>query len=317
MSEIFRPAARQQAKPCAAAKQAPGVAAKLRLSGARAGGCLRLPPAHTEQHSARRRVCRQGPRQSLGPNSARQRPCAHLGVALCRSKACPAQGTRVMTAKMVAVGYAASLPITEERSLFEFETTVPQPGERDLLVRVQAVSVNPGRRQVAHAQAGNTDRASHSWMGRGRHRRGGWPRLQPVQARRPRLLRRQHQPSRNQRALPPGRRTHRRAQAEIAQLRRGGSAALDHHHRLGAAVRSDRGEARRGGGSPLAPDRRRRWRGRLDRHPARTQAHRPLHHSHRLAPANASLGAQPRRTACDRPQQALCSTTEGGRLPYG
>ena len=48
-----------------------------------------------------------------------------------------------MTAKMMAVGYAASLPITDERSLFEFETPVPQPGTRDLLVRVQAVSVNP------------------------------------------------------------------------------------------------------------------------------------------------------------------------------
>jgi zinc-binding alcohol dehydrogenase family protein len=48
-----------------------------------------------------------------------------------------------MTAKMVAVGYAASLPITEERSLFEFETAVPTPGDRDLLVRVKAVSVNP------------------------------------------------------------------------------------------------------------------------------------------------------------------------------
>lgn len=48
-----------------------------------------------------------------------------------------------MTAKMMAVGYAASLPITDERSLFEFETPVPQPGARDLLVRVQAVSVNP------------------------------------------------------------------------------------------------------------------------------------------------------------------------------
>ena len=44
---------------------------------------------------------------------------------------------------MVAVGYAASLPITEERSLFEFETPIPHPGERDLLVRVKAVSVNP------------------------------------------------------------------------------------------------------------------------------------------------------------------------------
>ena len=48
-----------------------------------------------------------------------------------------------MTAKMMAVGYAASLPITDERSLFEFQTPVPQPGVRDLLVRVQAVSVNP------------------------------------------------------------------------------------------------------------------------------------------------------------------------------
>jgi zinc-binding alcohol dehydrogenase family protein len=48
-----------------------------------------------------------------------------------------------MTAKMRAVGYAASLPVTEERALFEFETAVPQPGSRDLLVRVQAVSVNP------------------------------------------------------------------------------------------------------------------------------------------------------------------------------
>src|SRR5262249_31072560 len=48
-----------------------------------------------------------------------------------------------MAAKMVAVGYAASLPINEERSLFEFETPKPQPGNRDLLVRVKAVSVNP------------------------------------------------------------------------------------------------------------------------------------------------------------------------------
>jgi zinc-binding alcohol dehydrogenase family protein len=48
-----------------------------------------------------------------------------------------------MTAKMVAIGYAASLPISDSRSLFEFETPVPQPQGRDLLVRVQAVSVNP------------------------------------------------------------------------------------------------------------------------------------------------------------------------------
>src|SRR5215510_7842637 len=48
-----------------------------------------------------------------------------------------------MGAKMAAVGYALSLPITEERSLFEFETTRPRPEGRDLLVSVKAVSVNP------------------------------------------------------------------------------------------------------------------------------------------------------------------------------
>jgi zinc-binding alcohol dehydrogenase family protein len=48
-----------------------------------------------------------------------------------------------MTAKMVAIGYAASLPISDNRSLFEFETPVPRPQDRDLLVRVAAVSVNP------------------------------------------------------------------------------------------------------------------------------------------------------------------------------
>jgi zinc-binding alcohol dehydrogenase family protein len=48
-----------------------------------------------------------------------------------------------MAAKMLAVGYAASLPITEERSLFEFEAPVPEVSGRDLLVRVKAVSVNP------------------------------------------------------------------------------------------------------------------------------------------------------------------------------
>jgi NADPH:quinone reductase len=48
-----------------------------------------------------------------------------------------------MTAKMMAVGYAASLPITEQRSLFEFETPVPKPAGRDLLVRVAAIAVNP------------------------------------------------------------------------------------------------------------------------------------------------------------------------------
>ena len=48
-----------------------------------------------------------------------------------------------MTGKMEAVGYAASLPIADERSLFDFETDVPAPKGKDLLVRMRAVSVNP------------------------------------------------------------------------------------------------------------------------------------------------------------------------------
>jgi len=44
---------------------------------------------------------------------------------------------------MKAVGYLRSLPVDDERSLFDFETDVPRPEGRDLLVEVQAISVNP------------------------------------------------------------------------------------------------------------------------------------------------------------------------------
>ena len=103
---------------------------------------------------------------------------------------------------------------------------------------------------------------------------------------------------------------------EIAELRRGRGAAADHDHGLGAAVRPDRREARRGGRSPLPAHRRRRGRRRLDRHSARAQAHRSLRHRHRLAPGNADLGAQPRCAPCHRPQQAVRSAAESGGLPW-
>jgi zinc-binding alcohol dehydrogenase family protein len=45
--------------------------------------------------------------------------------------------------EMKAIGYAESLPISHERSLFEFETRKPEPGARDLLVRIHAVGMNP------------------------------------------------------------------------------------------------------------------------------------------------------------------------------
>lgn len=44
---------------------------------------------------------------------------------------------------MKAVGYDTPLPITDERALIDLELPEPQPEDRDLLVRVQAVSVNP------------------------------------------------------------------------------------------------------------------------------------------------------------------------------
>lgn len=44
---------------------------------------------------------------------------------------------------MKAIGYADSLPITEKAALQDITLPDPVPGERDLLVEVQAVSVNP------------------------------------------------------------------------------------------------------------------------------------------------------------------------------
>ncbi|RTL93523.1 zinc-binding alcohol dehydrogenase family protein [Ancylobacter aquaticus] len=55
---------------------------------------------------------------------------------------------------MKTIGYTQSLPISEERALFDFETATPTPGPRDLLVRVKAVSVNPVDTKVRMRRAG-------------------------------------------------------------------------------------------------------------------------------------------------------------------
>ena len=44
---------------------------------------------------------------------------------------------------MKAVGFKRSLPIDEEQSLFNFETETPKPDNRDILVKIKAISVNP------------------------------------------------------------------------------------------------------------------------------------------------------------------------------
>ncbi|MGC4747258.1 zinc-binding alcohol dehydrogenase family protein [Micromonospora sp. DT201] len=48
-----------------------------------------------------------------------------------------------MTDSMQVVGYRSSLPIDNPESLVDAEVGVPVPGPHDLLVRVEAVSVNP------------------------------------------------------------------------------------------------------------------------------------------------------------------------------
>ena len=45
--------------------------------------------------------------------------------------------------KMKAIGFKTSLPIDKEDSFIEFETPKPVPGAHDLLVKIEAVSVNP------------------------------------------------------------------------------------------------------------------------------------------------------------------------------
>ncbi|MFB7665399.1 zinc-binding alcohol dehydrogenase family protein [Kitasatospora sp. NPDC056138] len=56
---------------------------------------------------------------------------------------------------MRAVAYRRSLPIDDAESLLDVELPVPEPGPRDLLVRVEAVAVNP----VDHKVRQNADPA--------------------------------------------------------------------------------------------------------------------------------------------------------------
>ena len=58
---------------------------------------------------------------------------------------------------MKAVGFKRSLPIDEERSLFNFETNTPKPGKRDILVKIRAIAVNPVDYKVRQNSAKNAE----------------------------------------------------------------------------------------------------------------------------------------------------------------
>lgn len=58
---------------------------------------------------------------------------------------------------MKAIGYIESLPVSDERSLFEFEAAKPAPGPHDLLVQVRAISVNPVDTKVRMRRQGSKE----------------------------------------------------------------------------------------------------------------------------------------------------------------
>ena len=55
---------------------------------------------------------------------------------------------------MLAVGFHRSLPISDPDSLLDVELADPEPQENDLLVEIEAISVNP-----ADAKAENSNRS--------------------------------------------------------------------------------------------------------------------------------------------------------------
>jgi len=57
---------------------------------------------------------------------------------------------------MKAIGFKTSLPITENKSFIEFETPVPTPAGRDILVKINAISVNPVDYKIRQNSAKDT-----------------------------------------------------------------------------------------------------------------------------------------------------------------
>ena len=57
---------------------------------------------------------------------------------------------------MKAIGFKTSLPISSPDSFTEFETSIPNPSGRDLLVKIQAVSINPVDTKIRQNAAKDT-----------------------------------------------------------------------------------------------------------------------------------------------------------------
>lgn len=66
---------------------------------------------------------------------------------------------------MKAVGFKKSLPIEEDNSLIDFETDIPELKERDILVRIKAISVNPVDYKVRQSAAKDSELAEPRIIG--------------------------------------------------------------------------------------------------------------------------------------------------------
>ena len=219
-----------------------------------------------------------------------------------------------MTAKMVAVGYAASLPISDERSSSSSRRRCRGRVIATCWCASQAVSVNPVDVKVRMRKQGTEGEPVIL----------GWDAAGIVEARGTQAARCSSRATtsttpatsiaRHRRAFHWSTSASSAASRSRSSFAEAAPAAHDADG-LGADVRPHRREARRRGGPPLAPGRRRRRRRGLDRHPARAQAHRP----HRRSPPprvreTRDWVQRAGRTPRHRPQQAVRAAAEGGRV---
>ena len=121
---------------------------------------------------------------------------------------------------MRAIGYKTSLPANDPNALVDIELPKPEPTGRDILVEVQAISVNPVDTKVRRGWAWG-GRLAACWVGTPRE--SSWPsglEVQTFKAGRRGVLCRRARPPRRQRRVPSRRRAHRRPQARNARLGR-------------------------------------------------------------------------------------------------
>ncbi|CAA9516996.1 MAG: Bifunctional protein: zinc-containing alcohol dehydrogenase; quinone oxidoreductase (NADPH:quinone reductase); Similar to arginate lyase, partial [uncultured Sphingomonadaceae bacterium] len=169
------------------------------------------------------------------------------------------------------------------------------------------------RREGATEQPARRRKLEGARLGRGGRRQRGRTRRHAVPRRRSGLLRRCDRTLGDERAVPSGRRAHRRREAQIAGLGGSGRAAADGDHRVGGAVRPARCRQARPRGRARVADHRRRGGRKLDRDPACARADRPDGDRDGVAAGNGRLGAGDGRASGRRSRPTARRTGRGAR----